>query len=70
MTEIKKGDQVRHKNILMNGGVPMNVIDVKSEQALCDYFEGSDMIHKQNWIDLSQLDKVVYGNGSTPNNED
>lgn len=70
MTEIKKGDQVRHKKVLMNGGVPMHVFDVKNGQALCEYFEGAEMIHKQNWIDLSQLDKVVYGNSETPNNEE
>ena len=70
MTDIKKGDQVRHKTLFMNGGVPMNVIDVKDGQALCNYFEGKDMIDKQTWIELPQLDKVIYGSNDFPKNDE
>lgn len=50
MTQIKTGDKARHKKLLLNGGLAMNVLDVKNNQALCEYFEGVEQIHKQTWL--------------------
>ena len=56
------GDSVRHKTLLINGNVPMNVLDVKDNQAFCDYFDNDeDQTNKQKWFDLVNLEKVIYG---------
>ncbi len=62
---IDTGDNVRHKTKCLNGNLPMNVSDVKNNQALCDHFEPNEeggTTHKQSWLPLEQLDKVIYGN--------
>lgn len=40
----------------------MGVIKMKDGKALCDYFEGPEMINKQEWFNISELEHVNYGN--------
>lgn len=38
MEQIEVGDKVRHKTLIVNGGLGMNVSYVTEDKALCDYF--------------------------------
>ena len=67
MIAIKTGDQVKHKHQIINGGLAMNVLEIENEQALCDYFEGVEMIDKQKWFDIKDLEIVIYGDGGFKN---
>jgi hypothetical protein len=67
MIPIKTGDSVKHKHQNINDGLPMNVLDIVNEQALCDYFEGHEMINKQKWFDIRDLEVVTYGDGGFKN---
>lgn len=67
MRQIQEGDKVRHKTIIMNGGLAMNVLKIENGKALCEHFEGPDGIHKQTWVDLSELEVIIYGDGGFKN---
>ena len=58
MEKIKKGDQVKHKNNIFNGGVPMSVIDTSEQKANCIYFD-SEYIDRERWFDFSEL-KIIH----------
>lgn len=62
--KISVGDNVRHKTKLLNGNMPMNISELKNDQALCDHFEPNDeggTTHKQSWFPVDELDKIIYG---------
>lgn len=51
----------------MNGGLAMNVMEVSEHHVLCEHLEGPEMIHKQTWVDKSQVEVIIYGNGGFKN---
>lgn len=62
--EILDGDYVRHKTKLLNGNMPMNISELKNDQALCNHFDPNDeggTTHKQSWFPVEELDKIIYG---------
>jgi hypothetical protein len=68
MLQIQAGDKVRHKKMPdINGGLAMNVSNIKNTKALCDYFEGEEVIHKQDWFDTDELEIVIFGEGGFRN---
>lgn len=67
MENINPGDQVRHKHLLYNNGLSMNVSEVENDKALCDFFDGPEMEHKQEWFHKNDLEIVRYGDGGFRN---
>lgn len=70
MSEIKQADRVRHKVILLNGGVPMNVLEINANQVKCSHFEGPNQILKETWFDKDDLEIIIYGEGGFTNPND
>ena len=54
---IKKGDYVRHKNPLINGGRLICVNDINEDQTQlqCSYFFGKEEIDKLEWFSISDF---------------
>ena len=67
MTIINEGDKVKHKILLISGGLAMNVLEVSDSKALCDFFEDTEMINKQAWFDFDDLEVVIYGDSGFKN---
>ena len=67
MTSIKVGDKVRHRYRPLNGGLAMNVLNVEDERAYCDFFEGPELINKQDWFPFEELELIIYGDGGFRN---
>ena len=61
MEPIKPGDYVRHKNKLLNSGMPMSVVATDGQKAKCAFFEGSEAIHREAWFDFEELIIVNFG---------
>ena len=62
-TEIAIGDDVVHAYKFLNGGVPMNVSKIQSDQALCEHFVSDQQggtLHKSTWFPLTEIKKVNY----------
>lgn len=55
MTEFKDGDMVRHRSEKYNHGLAMQVTDVKEDKVRCEWFEGSESVHKAEWFDKNDL---------------
>lgn len=64
--QIQTGDVVKHKTIIMNGGLGMNVIDTTDNQALVDYFD-IDSVNRQKWIDKTDLEIIHKNDGGFRN---
>lgn len=41
----------------------MTVLDKLEDKAQCDFFDGKEMINKQDWFNLEDLEIVIYGDG-------
>jgi len=57
----KQGDFVRHKTRILNGGIPMTVIEVGGQHAKCSFICGSEGDHKEEWFSFDELVVVKYG---------
>ncbi|MFL5741921.1 MAG: hypothetical protein ACJ75B_16985 [Flavisolibacter sp.] len=55
--EIETGDRVRHKEVLLNGGLAMNVTDTTDTQAQIEYFD-NEGVNKQTWVDKTDLEII------------
>lgn len=53
-TSIEQGDYVTHKDIILNGGLQMSVVDVNETQAKVSYVN-KDGIIKEDWFDFNKL---------------
>ena len=58
MKQFNKGGYVRHKNLIVNGGVPMLVKDVKDQQVQCYFFYGKNGIDKLCWFSFEDVAHV------------
>lgn len=54
MEQIEVGDKVRHKTLIVNGGLGMNVSDVTEDKTLCEYFD-ENAVHKKQWFEMKDL---------------
>ena len=64
MDKIEQGDQVRHTDKVINGGLIMSVIDVDNNRALCGHFlPDEDRTLKEEWFDFDQLTLVHKADG-------
>ncbi|WP_179413423.1 hypothetical protein HDF19_14925 [Mucilaginibacter sp. E4BP6] len=55
--EIKPGDYVRHKNLLVSGGCDIYVLEVSADKlsVRCCYLLGTEQIDKTGWLMVSDL---------------
>lgn len=63
ITTINKDDYVKHKTIFLNGGMAMQVADVKGYLCLCTRLdlEGLEGKSEDVWIPCDELVLVKYG---------
>jgi len=60
---IKEGDQVRHKDGTINGGLTMSVLEVESGKAKCPHIDPKTKDFVDDWFDLDELILVHEGDG-------
>lgn len=59
---IDRGDYVTHKNINLNNGLQMSVVDISETQAKISYFD-HEGVDKEEWFDFSELILVNKAKG-------
>ena len=67
MAIVNEGDKVKHKRLFVNGGLAMSVLEITDSKALCDFFEGADIVNKQEWFDIEDLEVIIYGDSGFRN---
>ena len=67
MKKIKEGDRVRHKDVLINGGLDMPVLEVQNDLAMCNYLDPKDKAFKDAWFKVVDLVLVHEGDGGFRN---
>jgi len=64
-TPIKINDTVRLKLPITGISSPLYVINYINENSvLCEYFKGTEQQNTKSVFQISDLEKIIYGNGS------
>jgi uncharacterized protein YodC (DUF2158 family) len=67
MIDFKEGDSVRHKYGKYNHGLGMEVTGIIDNKVRCEWFEGPESIHKQEFFDKDDLVLVRETDGGFRN---
>lgn len=63
MALFKEGDKVHHKSNKYNQGLSMEVTGLAGDKVRCEWFEGTESVHKMEWFDKTDLEIVSQVDG-------
>ena len=63
MSEFKEGDKVYHKSGKYNHGLGMEITGIINDKVRCEWFEGSEIIHRVELFNKEDLVLVQKNDG-------